>query len=138
MLDQMQLAAFRQSLPDSQRNETYRFFMVRWDIVKARFLIRERSTSPDMLQVGITAHTYGLDKPQTRDSWAYVDEARAMSQEIDTTIPVILALIQGDEGEKPKPILIDGLNRLYKAFREGKETIPCYVLTPDEERLCRI
>ncbi len=85
MIDQVQLAAFRQNLPESQ-----------------------------------------------------IDETRAMSEEIDTNIPVILALIQGDEGEESKPILIDGLHRLYKAFREGKETIPCYALTPDEERLCRI
>lgn len=141
MIDQVQLAAFRQNLPESQRNETFRYFMVRWDIVKARYLIQKRNTPPDVLLVAITAHTYGLDTPRDSDKAVYavhVDEMRAMSEEIDTNIPVILALIQGDEGEESKPILIDGLHRLYKAFREGKETIPCDALTPDEERLCRI
>ena len=38
MIDQMQLAAFRQSLPENQRYEIHRFFVVRWDIVKARFM----------------------------------------------------------------------------------------------------
>src|SRR5260370_41777926 len=141
MIDQVQLAPVRQSLPVSHTNESFRYFMVRWDIVKARYLIQKRNTAPDVLLVAITAHTYGLDTPRDSDKAVYavyIDEARAMSEAIATTIPVILALIQGDEGEEPKPLLIDGLHRLYKAFQEGKETIPCYALTPQEERLCRI
>ncbi len=132
------LEAYRQTLPESQRYETFRFFMVRWDIVRARYLIQQTNKRQDVLRVRDAAHAYGLDAPQTIDSAVRVDEQLAMSEAIDTNIPVILALIQGDEGAKPKPILLDGLHRLYKAYREGRETIPCYALTPDEERMCRI
>jgi len=132
------LEAYRQTLPESQRHETFRFLMVQWDIVKARFLIQQSNKRLDTLRVRDAARAYGLDTSQSIDSWAHVDETRAMSDEIDTIIPVILALIQGDEGTRPKPILIDGLHRLYKAYREGKETIPCYALTSEEEKQCRL
>lgn len=112
--------------------------MVQWDIVQARFLIEQTNKPQGTLKVAPAAHAYGLAAPQTIDSPMYVDEGRAMSDAIDTGIPVILALIQGKEGTKPNPILIDGLHRLYKAYQEGKETIPCYALTPDEEQLCRV
>src|SRR5213080_4731792 len=132
------LEAFRLTLPESQRHETFRFFMIHWDIVRARYLIQQTNKRLDVLPVAAAARAYGLDKPQTIDSAVRVNEQVAMSDAIDTNIPVILALIQGDEGTKPKPILLDGLHRLYKAYREGRETIPCYALTPEEEKLCRI
>ena len=133
-----QLDTFRMTLPEAQRHETFRFFMIHWDIVRARYLIQQTNKRLDVLPVRAAARAYGLDKPQTIDSAVRVNEQVAMSDAIDTNIPVILALIQGDEGTKPKPILLDGLHRLYKAYREGRETIPCYALTPEEEKLCRI
>jgi len=75
---------------------------------------------------------------QTHTAVFVVDEARAMSEEIDTTIPVILVLVQGEPDTRPQLLLIDGLHRLYKAYREHKEVIPCYALTPEEERQCRL
>lgn len=134
----MQLAAFRQSLPENQRYEIHRFFVVRWDIVKARFITQQPGRRLDTLNVITAARAYAFDKPQTVDSWAYVDPKRAMSQEIDLDIPVILAIIQGKPEDRPRPLLIDGLHRLYKAYREERLSIPCYALTPDEEKLCRI
>jgi hypothetical protein len=49
LIDQMQLAAFRQSLPQSQRCEGHRFFVVRWDSVKARFLTQQPDRRLDSL-----------------------------------------------------------------------------------------
>src|SRR5260370_21780014 len=109
MSEQVQRAAFRQSLPESQRNEAFRYFMVRWDNVKARYLIQKRNTPPDVLLVAITAHTYGLDTPRDSDKAVYavhVDETRAMSEEVDTNIPVILALIQGVSGRQGNNTLL--------------------------------
>ena len=135
----MQLAAFRQSLPDSQQYEIHRFFVARWDIVKARFLTQQPGRRLDTLEVRSAARAYGFDTPQTIDSWAYVDPIRAMSDAIDPDIPVILALIaREEEGARPIPLLIDGLHRLYKAYREERIHIPCYALTPQEEQLCRL
>lgn len=57
----------------------------------------------------------GLINRRQLDSVVHVDEQLAMSEAIDRNIPVMLVLIQGDEGTKPKPILLDGFLRLYKA-----------------------
>lgn len=139
MIDYMQLEAFRQNLPESHRFEIHRFFVARWDIVKARFLTQQPGRRLDTLNVLSAAKAYGFDKPQTIDSLAYVDPKRAMSEDIDPDIPVILALIARErKGERPIPLLIDGLHRLYKAYREERITIPCFALTPNEEKLCRV
>lgn len=140
MIDYQQLEAFRQSLPAQERFELYRFFTVTWDIVKARFLASQPGRRLDTLNVAQTARAYGFDKPYSIEtSFTYVDPIRAMSSAIDPDTPVILALIAREKaGEPPIPMLIDGLHRLYKAYREERITIPCYALTPDEEQLCRI
>ena len=139
MIDQMQLEAFRQNLPESHQFEMHRFFVARWDIVKARFIIQRTGKSIDRLPVLSAAKAYGFDKPYTSEGWARIDPQRAMSEEVDTNVPVILALIAREqEGQPPIPLLIDGLHRLYKAYREQKTSIPCYALTPYEEQLCRI
>jgi hypothetical protein len=132
------LEAFRQTLPENERYETFGFFLVQWDIAIARYRIQSPGKRLDVLPVTGAVKAYGLDQPQTMDSFARVDEARATSDEIDTKILVIQALQQGDQGAKPKPILIDVLHLLYKEYREGKEKIPYYALTPEEERQCRI
>lgn len=139
MKDQAQLAMFRQNLPERERYEIHRFFVVRWDIVTARYLTSRPGRRLDTLNVRSAARAYEFDKPYTMDRWAYVDPTRAMSAEIDPDIPVILALIAREqEGEPPIPLLIDGLHRLYKAYREERISIPCYALTPQEEQLCRL
>ncbi len=139
MIDPIQLALFRQSLPESQRYEVHRFFVARWDVVAARYLIAQTGKQVDRLPVLSAAKAYCFDKPQSIDSWARVDPILAMSDAIDLDIPVILALIAREqEDAKPLPLLIDGLARLYKAYREERISIPCYALTPDEEQLCRI
>jgi len=138
MIDHMQLATFRQSLPESQRYEIHRFFVVRWDVVKARFLTRD-GRKPHTLNVAKFAKAYGLHSPQTVDSPIHIDTTLAMSAAIDPDIPVIVALIAREqEGAKPTPHLLDGYSRLYKAYREERIDIPCYALTPEEEPACRI
>ncbi|GCE32083.1 hypothetical protein KDA_75670 [Dictyobacter alpinus] len=133
-VDFTELGAFREGLPESERFETFRFFVARWDIVKARYIIQKANKPVGSLRVASAARVYGLDRPQTEESAVAVDETRGMSETIDTRVPVILALLKGASS----PILIDGLHRLYKAYREGKETLPCYALTSEEEQLCRI
>jgi hypothetical protein len=133
MMDFRALGAFRENLPEGERFETFHFFMLRWDVVRARYVIQQTHKQIGTLRVKGAACVYGLDKPQTDESGVRVDEARAMSDAIDTTIPVILALT-----ESGSPLLIDGLHRLYRAFREGKDIIPCYALTSQEEKECRI
>jgi hypothetical protein len=144
------LEAYRQTLPESQRYEKF-FFGFEWDIVKARFLIQQTIRRLEVLHVPSAVRELGLDKPKlvsirtegdevvmkmSTDLDFYVDPTQAMSDEIDTSVPVIVAHIQVDERE-PATLLIDGFKRLYKAWQEDQETITCYVLTPEEEKLCR-
>jgi hypothetical protein len=134
------LEAYRRTLPESKRYETFQFlpFGMRWDIVKVRFLIEKTNKWQAVLNVPDAARFLGLDYPPISDeepkrfrrfaSGFYVDPETAMSDKIDTNIPVIVANLQDDEvGDAT--LLIDGLHRLYKAHQEEKETIPCYILT---------
>ncbi len=44
--------------------------------------------------------------------------------------PVLVASLEADR--QPTPLLIDGVHRLYRAWREGVASLPAYVLTVAE------
>ena len=131
-IDFTELETFRMTLPVDHRDEKFRFMRWRWDIVKAQFLIQQTGKEPGVLHVPFAVRWLGLYFPPS-----HIDPKRAMSDEVDTNIPVILAFVQFAE-EQTEPFLIDGWNRLFKANQERKETILYYMLSQDEERLCRI
>ncbi|MFC3499916.1 hypothetical protein ACFOOK_02860 [Micromonospora krabiensis] len=57
---------------------------------------------------------------------------RSYATATDLTTPVIIAqlLISGS----PSPLLIDGIHRLYRAWRGGLPQLPAYLLTVEETR----
>ena len=67
-----------------------------------------------------------------------VDTKMVLSDSVDLARPLLIALIAAEGRERPYAALIDGLQRLFKAAWRGIPELPAYVLTPDEERLCRI
>lgn len=149
-IDQAELEAFRATLPEYRRHESYRFLAWSWDIVKALYLIHKYPRQLGRLNVAESARSLGLDKPivgpeETQDgklamtdSLVVVDPKFAMSDQVDEERPVLLALLQLPGQDQAKSIFIDGLHRLYRAAQQQKISIPCYVLTPQEERLCRL
>ncbi len=147
--DYQALEVFRHTLPAYRQQETYQFLFIRWDIVKALYLIQKDGRETHLLHVAQTAKVFGFDKeaaqvgeqegkPVFDSGLFYVNLETVMSEQVDLDRPVILA--QAQLGNKPTPqtMLIDGLHRLYKAARLGRETLPCYVLSPEEEQQCRI
>ena len=46
-----QLEMFRMTLPEPQRHEPFRFFMITWDMVRARYLIQRTNKRQEVLNV---------------------------------------------------------------------------------------
>ncbi len=65
-----------------------------------------------------------------------VDEEYALTC-ADLSVPVIVADIRAKRDGEPVLMLIDGTHRLRRAFVEGVESLPAYVLTFAESRRIR-
>jgi hypothetical protein len=147
VIDSEGLEAFRATLPEYRRYETYRFFTVHWDIVRALYLIHKRPREPQPIDVAMFAKNYGFffaeggaqvgDSPEESGFFS-IDTKTVLSDQVDLARPLLIALISAEGRERPYAALIDGLHRLFKAAWRGIPEFPAYVLTPDEERLCRI
>ncbi|MEH1129425.1 hypothetical protein [Micromonospora sp. CPCC 206061] len=115
------------------------FYFGPWafSIDEAERLIADRAREPHILDVAVWANAYGLttiDDPApgtvsligpTRDG---LDREYAIG--IDLTKPVIVATLE-TSGE-PAALLIDGVHRLYRAWRERVAQLPAYVLSVAE------
>ncbi|MEV4709679.1 hypothetical protein [Actinoplanes sp. NPDC049316] len=111
-----------------------------FDIDAALALIAATPHETQQLDVTAWATAYSLhhlDDPQrlavsligpTRDA---VDRLYAMSTDLSN--PVILGLVLIGDGP-PAGLLIDGVHRLYHAWRKGIPHLPAYVLTAEETR----
>jgi hypothetical protein len=146
-IDSEELEAFRATLPEYRRYETYRFLTVHWDIVRALYLIHKQPREPRPIDVAMFARNYGFffveggaqdDNPPEVNGFFSIDTKTVLSDLVDLTRPLLIALIAAEGRERPYAALIDGLHRLFKAAWRGKPQLPAYVLTPDEERSCRI
>jgi hypothetical protein len=147
VIDSEGLEAFRATLPKYRRYETYRFFTVHWDTVRALYLIHKQPREPQQIDVAMFARNYGFffveggaqdGDPPEESGFFSVDTKTVLSDQVDLARPLLIALIAAQGRERPYAALIDGLHRLFKAAWRGIPQLPAYVLTPDEERLCRI
>lgn len=59
-------------------------------------------------------------------------------REVDLTVPCILAPMIGASGKDYGPFLADGWHRLLKAYEDGVERLPGYVLTVQESCDARV
>jgi len=139
VIDERELEAFRQTLPDYRQHEYYRFLWLYWDVVKGLYLVQRYPRPLDRLQVADAARAYGFEQALEDGSMGLfsIDVQAAMSEQVDLGRPVLLARVRLKERGKLHLLLIDGMHRLYKATRQSRETLPCFVLTPAEEMLCR-
>ena len=74
-----------------------------------------------------TPHTIGLLGP-ARDGF---DRDYAMSTDLAKPLIVAQPTVNG---HPPAPLLIDGIHRLYRAWREHVPQLPAWLLTADETR----
>ncbi|MFG1965718.1 hypothetical protein [Nonomuraea sp. NPDC049028] len=103
------------SKPTPRTREVFHLGPYAWNVTAAMRIVEGRE--PDCIQVEKAAALLWL---------VYIDKAHAAT--VDLTQPLILAPF-ADAGNIP----IDGWHRLWKARREGIETLPALALTPDEE-----
>lgn len=147
VIESEELEAFRAQLPEYRRIEIYRFLTLNWDIVRAHYIVHKRPREAQPIDVAMFANNYGFpfneqgdpggDLPESSSSFFYTDPKAARDDRIDTTRPVLIALVALSR-EKPGAMMIDGLHRLSKAAWQGLPQLEAYVLTPEEERACRI
>lgn len=149
LVDKAQYQAFHLSLPPHHQYERFHFCHLEWNIVLARYLLATYPREEQVLRVEGAAKAYGLDTPihepevlpdgriRFHPSIVKIDPAFAMGERIDPNRPVILVQIALPEMEEPFTVLIDGMHRLYRASMEKRETIPCFMLSCEEEALCR-
>jgi hypothetical protein len=129
------LEDFRKTLPDYRRHESFQFIVAAWDIVRALYLLDKYPRETSTLTLENAPRVYGFEYPET--SWYRFSAQAHEDERVDITRPVILALIDVGE-ENPDHLVIDGLNRMYKAWKLGHKNIPCYVLATEEADACRI
>lgn len=145
MIDETELQGFRDQLPDGYNVEAYKFFDLRWDIVKARFLISQNELEAFEIPAGKLeeiAKSSGLNKlrdpKQLEFFLRYVDHDWAISDENKLDRPIILGCYRfGDEDEKLTYFVMDGGHRVYKAYHCGK-SLSAHVLAEEETMECMI
>jgi len=121
-----ELEAFRQTLPEEDRCEI-RDDGIPWDVVKARFLAKRDHGMLEMVDVA----TYWANVR----SISVIDEDHALSEQVDLNKPIIIIKWKNDVGVV-KDRVIDGSHRLFKAHHKGISTLPAYILSTEEGRLC--
>lgn len=134
-IDWSGLEAFRKTLPEYRRHEYFRFLAAGWDLVKVQYLLTQRPHEQHSLRLANAPKVYGFEEPES--SLYRFDTASAEDERVDLTRPVILAMIAVGNG-KEEQLVIDGLNRMYKGWKNGVASIPCYILSSKEEMLCRV
>lgn len=115
-----------------------------FDIGRARTILEEqpRGTVPTSVDVWAAAYHLSLLRPDYQgEPWcpvfgpdlSHFNVEQAMQADLDT--PVILAtmLFNGT----PAVLLVDGVQRMYRAMNENRSTLPAQILSADETTLIR-
>lgn len=136
---------FYQSPPDYHEHhdkQAFSFMSFAWDIDKALALVAGREPEgcidPTACADGFLGPemTPGQDYERIPISIIGVNVYHALSERVDTTRPIIIAEIK--VGDSMMKMIIDGWHRIWRGRHDGIESIPAYILTPEEERSCRI
>jgi hypothetical protein len=118
----------------------FHFAIWAFDIDTAEALIAAAPRDAAALDVALWAPALGLDRLDDPDHTRVnligptrnaVDRLYAMST--DLAKPVIIGRVRIGN-HPPAPMLLDGVHRLYHAWRKGVPYLPAYVLTAEETR----
>lgn len=122
--------------------EISRVLAAEWDIAAMQKYIAERDIEPSNAVVSFDSMLgfFGEEMPEGPGTWRigmfHVDKERAMSDQIDPTIPIIIADITGADGEIIGRVPLDGRHRLYKAWKTATSDpvmIPFHFISGPEE-----
>lgn len=151
-IDSSELEAFRQTLPDYRKNENYTLMGITWDVIRAMFLCSKKKRKLENVPVkdvveGLSIYDSSEEDENTnepaKEGWqpvniklgSPVNGKFALSDSCNLERPLLVAQFKLPSG-KISPIVIDGMHRLWKAYKNGLKTLPCYVLTISESNAC--
>ncbi len=116
--------------------EEFRFMTVWFDVRAAKKAIRE--TPQEVCSVDLTSVFNLIGEPPNPDGspgkvvmGVAVDWKRALSDETDLDIPIIIGKLQTDWADL---LPIDGWHRIAKAKARGRSILPAIILSPELTR----
>lgn len=125
---------------DPRHEQRFRLGPWVFNIDRAQEIIAEHPRPAHSLPVLPWTRAYGLDRDD-RQSVALIgpgpDFDREYAMTTDLTEPVIVAIMRSQETGEVAPLLIDGTHRLYRAYEEGLDVLPVYVLNTEESLAIR-
>lgn len=146
-IDQVELDAFKKTLPGDIDKEYFRWITVGFCIPSALFLIKKHNIEAQTLDVKTWCEAMGLSGPREyKDDGAFtirilngVVDDDAMEDKINPDIPIIVAehVWKNNKTKKNEitTLVIDGNKRLRKAFLTGREKVPVYFIP---KKLCKL
>jgi hypothetical protein len=123
----------------AERVQHFQFGPWLFNVNGARAIIEDSPREPRNLPVVQWARFYGLDSVEGQTVSLFTplpsfDRDYAMTT--DLSEPLLVAALRSEEGEE-FPLLIDGTHRLYRAFVEGVNELPAYLLSIEESLAIR-
>lgn len=117
---------------DLPRGQVFVFGAYLFNVDRALAVIAEAPRETRSIQVAAWARFFGFDLSKD-DGIAlfaprHLDPEYAMTTDLENA--VLIATLRDDE--RLYPLLIDGTNRIYKAYMLGVDTLPAYVLSDEE------
>lgn len=136
-----ELEAFRLTLPEYKRDEKFQFGRTLFDVVLARFLIRQLGIGHGMLDVKAWCKHLGMDRefnPVAKSPTYGVCDLDVLWDDVDTTEPIIVLSIEAKRGRQFEWVIIDGNHRLRKAYLLDMPRIACYLILGEYRKLIKI
>ena len=135
--------------------EVFRLLAASWDVAKAKKITAGRTpnitvpvkpTAENWLGVAPVEVEEAERKQREeakpgevyhiRAGFVGVNREHAMSDKVDLSVPLLAVMV--GKGKSRGMFIIDGWHRVYKAYRQGVESLPAIVLLAAEERACRL
>lgn len=107
---------------NTQVKETFWIIGRKYDVTKAKKLIGSREANA----------TVDVEQAKSLFPIINIKVKKAMRDDVDLRVPVILITVTGEDGELCLPI--DGWHRLYKASKKNVAELPAHKLSLEETK----
>ena len=110
--------------------EKFRLLTAAWDIAKAWQMVQ--AWTPEERAARLMRRKLPLSMLEQ----VWIDEALAMSDKVDLSVPLLLGQFQNRHSVGC--MVLDGWHRVYKASRTRKRTLPAFILTIEETKAIEV